>query len=249
MAEGVSAGWEAQRQAEIEAGRQRFQERSGQQKGEVDTARLTRDADEQQKEDEKRREAIYNPEIVNKREHDFAGSTLVDASQTMLEAYMHAADRVKKITTVADMRALEAFKFEGAKPEDAEKEAELQVTVMAEGQPTVLANERGEETEGRPRNASRDFTDEELALGRLGMPSDIATPKTKRQARKRAGENIPPARQVLKEAAIVSDLSMEPNEAVEIVKGMDDEVIQYGEDGDAGRVVTPDEPRLIKKAE
>jgi hypothetical protein len=157
----------------------------------------------------------------------------VDAAQTGLEAYMHLADRVKKVTSVADMRALERFDHEGSDTGAAEEHTELHIVTMAEGQPTPLANERGLETENRPLNTT-EFRDEELELGRAAVPSDEAVPKTRRRAGRRAKELVPDLQLVLKEAAIQSDPKMEENEAVEIVRATNDD-IRFVEDGEGLR--------------
>jgi hypothetical protein len=227
--------FEDRRRAEMEAGRSRVVERM--QSSQVDDPNFNdrvKAAERQLKEDDKRREELFNAEGLNGQAvHDRAGAEVIDQAQTELEAMGHAADRVEKIITWPQQ--LEMERQEGnADPDLATTITTHHVTAQAVNQPTVLANEAGIETEGRPLNTTlgpsgASFSDEALALDRQEAPSDKVVPKTRKAAEKVAKGKVPHARKLVKEQAVVTQYDPDKNEAIDAVRRAPAEAMNAGQ--------------------
>lgn len=184
-----------QREAELNAGRQRIQERLD--RSDNDQKRTMRDAfkraDEERKQDDERREKVLNaPGIADTAALDRAGAEIVDQAQTELEAIGHLYDRREKVTTVGQQWELEALEGH-ADPEAATEAATDAVTAQAVNQPTVLANNAGIPTEDRALN-----TTGFAAVDPLPIPEERHVPKNRRRAEKIAQQKVPSAGEVVK---------------------------------------------------
>lgn len=217
----ATPGWMAQREAELQAGREKVRENmAASHLARAQADRLIRDADAQIEEDMQRREQILDTSVaVDQREHDQAGAEVIDQAQTMLEAVQHLADRQEPILDFRRANRVDRLEDPTADPKAARDLAVDHVTAQAVNQPTVLASERGVETENRPLNDTDGmFPDAELALPVLPTPKDKHVPKTRPQAEEIADLKVPEAERVVKEAAIVSDQALHRNEAIDIVR-------------------------------
>ncbi len=200
---GESPAYDDRRRAELEAGRARLQElheaarKAGvKDSDEKDLKRRFRDADEEIKEDERRRDELLNFRPGNAIDRDRAGAEVADQAQTELEAVLHNADRQETIIAAAHQIAVEELDH----PTVDEKRAEVlttdMVTAQAVNQPVVLANEAGVDTESKPMNP-HDF-DEGLIDPRLvTMPDEKYVPRTRKKAEKISRHKIPRTSEVV----------------------------------------------------
>lgn len=198
------------RKAELDAGRARFDERSQGVDAKVRTQMLRRGEDEH-RESEDHRKAVYGEQedAVAKRERDRSGAEVQDQAQTQLEALLHLANREEPIIDMRRQTLIERLEGD-ADPGEAEDLTTDHVTAQAVNQPTVLANERGQETENQPLNttigmAGTDRPDEHLAQDQVKMPTDRETPKTRSDAEKVARGKVPPVEKVVRAGATTND--------------------------------------------
>lgn len=213
-------GWMAQREAEMNAGREKvMQNMAASDLAQRQAKDLIRAADERLKEDEEQRLRILDTSVaVDKREHDQAGAEVIDQAQTALEAVQHLADRQEPIIDFRRANRVERLEDPTVDTEAARQLVTDHVTAQAVNQPTILASEMGQETEGRPLNYGGVYSDDELALAVLPTPKDKHVPKTREQAEEIAALKVPETERVVKEAAIVSDDALHRNEAIDIVR-------------------------------
>lgn len=184
-----------QREAELNAGRQRISERmeraeNADRKG---LQRLFKDADRELKEDERRREEILNATGIEEQAVlDRAGAEVADQAQTQLEALGHLADSAERITSV--LQQLEMERLEGnADPGAATEMAVDATTAQAVNQPTVLANNAGLPTEDRALNTTGLTT-----VAPLPVPEERHVPKTRKRAEQIARNKVPPAEELVR---------------------------------------------------
>lgn len=221
-------GFMSQREAELRAGREKvLQNASASELAKKEADRLVREADERIKDDMLRRELILDTSVaMDKTEHDRAGAEIIDQAQTALEAIQHLADRQEPIIDMRRANRVERLEDETVDTTGAQELVTDFVTAQAVNQPTILAEQRGVETVGRPlNNTDGVFTDEELALAALPTPKDKHVPKTREQAESIASDKVPPVERMVKEAGIVSDYAPERNEAIDLVRAAPDEAL------------------------
>jgi hypothetical protein len=195
----VSPAFDAQRKAEMEAGRARLQELhdAAGHKG-PDLKHRFHDADKAIKEDEKRREELLTFQPGNQAERDRAGAEVADQAQTELEAVLHNADRMNQIIASDHQIAVEELDHPDVDTGKAEELTTDMVTAQAVNQPVPLANERGVDTETKPPNP-HDF-DESLIPDRLvQMPEEKYTPRTRAKAEKISRHKVPRAETVVRD--------------------------------------------------
>jgi hypothetical protein len=195
----VSPSLDAQRQAEMEAGRARLQElhKSAGHK-DADLKHVFSEADKVIKDDEKRREELLMFQPGNQAERDRAGAEVADQAQTELEAVLHNADRQTQIIASAHQIAVEELDHSDVDTGKAEELTTDMVTAQAVNQPVVLANERGEDTENKPPNPHA--FDESLIPDRLvTMPEEKYTPRTRAKAEKVSRHKVPRTETVVRD--------------------------------------------------
>jgi hypothetical protein len=198
-----SPAYDDRRIAELQAGRARLQElheaarKAGvKDSDEKDLKRRFRDADEEIKEDERRRHELLNFAPINRVDRDRAGAEVADQAQTQLEAVLHNADRQETIIASAHQIAVEELDHPTVDTKRAEALTTDMVTAQAVNQPVVLANEAGVDTESKPMNP-HDF-DEGLIDPRLvTMPEEKFTPRTRKKAEKVSRHKIPRTEEVV----------------------------------------------------
>jgi hypothetical protein len=190
---------EQQRQAEIQAGRDRVHETMGRMHDTKHYSEIKKRADAQIKEDEERRHQLLTaPGLGDRARLDRAGAEVADQAQTELEAVTHFADRRHRIILGEHSNAVERLEHEDADPKLATQTTLNEVTAQAVNQPTPLANEQGRDTIDRPLNNTL-FLDHELELDRPGItPEDRHVPKTREQAEEVARVRVPDAEQVVR---------------------------------------------------
>lgn len=221
--------FESRREAELAAGRRRVEDRSAAliKAGRADGKQIERSFKDAQRgldEDLKKREELLDTaKSFTQREADRAGAEVIDQAQTELEAVGHLANNDEPILDYRRQANVERLK-DGADPQAATEITTDVVTAQAVNQPTVLANDAGKETEGRPLNVT-DQPDSALALNIQQTPEDKHVPKTQAKARKTAKAKVPPAEKVVKEQAVVTQDKPEKNEAVEIVRKAPDDAL------------------------
>jgi hypothetical protein len=230
---------EDRRQAELDAGRARFEELSGNLDGAQKRQMLKRGEDEH-RESEEHRQSIYGAqkEAVSKAERDRAGAEVQDQSQTELEAVLHLADRNEPIIDMRRQTVIERLEDDA----DAGAAQELttdHVTAQAVNQPTVLANERGQETEKQPLNttlgvAGQGIPDEHLANDQIEMPTARETPKTRAAAVKVAKGKVPPTQKVVRHGATTNDPDPKTVDkgAVPVMRSASNDILSDASDDD-----------------
>jgi hypothetical protein len=191
-----SPSQDAQRQAEMAAGRARLAElhkTAGH--AEKDLHRRFRDADEEIKEDERRREELLNFRPGNKEERDRAGAEVADQAQTELEAVLHNADRHDTIISSEHQVAVEELDHPDVDTGLARDVTTDMVTAQSVNQPVVLDSEAGKDTTKPPN--PHDF-DESLIDPRLvTMPEEKFTPRTRKKAEWVSRKKVPNPETVL----------------------------------------------------
>jgi hypothetical protein len=209
---------EDRRKAEIEAGRERFLERS--KLAEISSKEVhaqQKIGDMQLNEDLQRRDEILNAEPdYSKAARDRAGAEIVDQAQTALEAVQHLADQEDRILTVEQELAIEALTHPNADPDRATAITTDMVTAQAVNQPTVLANNEGQNTEDQPLN-NGPFSDAELSQA-TPIPDEKHVPKTAARARLIAKKKVPDASEVVVPGWHQPDHNENENVAVDAVK-------------------------------
>lgn len=211
---------EANRSAELEAGRARFNERVDDKKV---SAELIKAADEALKEDEKRRDELVNAEgLGDKAKRERAQAEVGAQAQEQLGAYLHLSDQKEKITTLGQQLAAE--RLEGpVNPKDAEELVRLMHVGGGVNQPTPLAHEKGFPTEETPLTTSG-FETADMSLS-VELPSDTAVPKTRHTAAVANQEKIPPVeKMILKENGIGP---APPKESVEVFDSRPDTALSW----------------------
>jgi len=189
--------FEQRRLEEMEAGRARLRE-IGQAAGhdEKTLSKAIKNADEQIKEDERRREEMFAFQLINVADRDRAGAEVADQAQTELEAILHTADRAEPILTAEHQIAVEELDHPDVDEKRAEDLTTDMVTAQAVNQPVVLANEQGFDTEAKPMNPQG--FDERLIDTRLvTMPEEKHAPRTRQKAEKVSRHKIPRAKEVV----------------------------------------------------
>ena len=227
-AEDMPLTWLDQRELEMAAGRARIQEREGQLKANRSHAEEIRreEARKQEEEDNNRLAEARDGFISNRVELDRAGAEVADQAQTELEATQHTADRKNKVIDREHENMIEALDHPDVDTALAESITRDVVTAQAVNQPTILANNRGVDTETKPLNVTKhpvsggEWEDDALALDRQVKPSDATVPKTRPKAEKVAKGKVPPVKQVVKQ-------DFEPD-AVKIVRATDDDILGEG---------------------
>lgn len=196
--------------AELDAGRARFEERS---KGEDASLlkQMRKRGEEEHRESEEHRKSVYGAqeEAISKAERDRAGAEVQDQAQTEMEALLHLADRNEPIIDMRRQTLIERIEGD-ADPQGAQELTTDHVTAQAVNQPTILANERGQDTENQPLNttiglAGTDIPDDKLANDQVEMPTDRETPKTRAAAEKVAKGKVPPTQKVVRHGATSND--------------------------------------------
>lgn len=185
----------SQREAELNAGRARIEERLGQindKNAAEHSRRLMKETDKLNKEDLDRRDELLNaPGVEDKMIRDRAAAEIVDQAQTQLEDILHRANRSLPITTVADQLLAERLE-RNTDPGAATDATTDLVTAQAVNQPTVLANNAGIPTEDRALNTTG------LPVDPIAIPDERHVPKTRKRAEKIAKDKVPPAEDIVK---------------------------------------------------
>ena len=203
MSSTVPAGNEApnfeqRRFAEMEAGRARLRE-IAQAAGHDEKLlnKRIKDAEEEIKEDERRRDELLNFRPTNIADRDRAGAEVADQAQTELEAILHTADRAEPILTSPHQIAVEELEHPDVDTKRAEVLTTDMVTAQAVNQPVVLANERGVDTESKPMNPhgfEEDIIDPRMFTQ---MPEEKHVPRTRAKAEKISRHKVPRAEAVV----------------------------------------------------
>src|SRR5215207_10783678 len=190
--------FEQRRFAEMEAGRARLRE-IAQAAGHDEKLlnKRIKDAEEEIKEDERRRDELLNFRPTNIADRDRAGAEVADQAQTELEAILHTADRAEPILTAPHQIAVEELDHPDVDTKRAEVLTTDMVTAQAVNQPVVLANERGVDTESKPMNP-HDF-EEDIIDPRMftQIPEEKHVPRTRQKAEKISRHKIPRAEEVV----------------------------------------------------
>jgi len=209
--DGTQSAFLLAREAELAAGRERFNERHS---SDEDSAKFLEEAEKQRQEDEERRASLLEAGgLGNQAERDRAGAEVGDQAQTMLEGIKHLADREETIFTRQQDQEAEAL-IGRADPETAHEIATEMTIAQAVNQPTPLANDAGQETEDRPLNLTT-FEDRVLAL--TAIPEEKHVPKTRSRAKQIAEMKVPPAEKIVHEDNL--------DDAVEVVAATPDEAL------------------------
>jgi hypothetical protein len=242
-------GLSKQREAEMERGRQLSRERSALRGDVKDFQHRVKEADARIKEDEDRRHStIIEPVTAGDKElRDITGAAVQDQAQTLHEAILHLADRQEPIIDFRRQRRVDLLEDETVDTAEAHEIAVQAVLAQAVNQPTVLANNQGQETEDKPLNISL-FADDELALTRVVLPPDELTPKTRDQAEEAAVGMVPEPERVVGDGKVSNDDNPETIEAVDVFCAAPDISMSYPIPGDVDkRLAEADENEPVAK--
>lgn len=218
----------SRREAEIELGRKRFNERHDAKDRKVAIKEVDEAEAERRKELE---EAANRDDAATKRERDRAGAEVIDQAQTELEAVQHLADQEETVITREDEDELERL-LGNADPAAAQAVTKSLVEAQAINQPTPLAAAKGQDV-SKPLNTSG-RADEDVALDRQGLPEDRHTPKTQAQASKVAKGKVPAPKEVVGPGKVVNDDDPSTVKAVKVARAQPDSILDDGDldDGD-----------------
>jgi hypothetical protein len=242
-------GLSKQREAEMERGRQLSRERSALRGDVKDFQHRMKEADARIKEDEDRRHStIIEPTpAADKTLHDIAAAAVQDQSQTLHEAIIHLADRQEPIIDFRRQKRVDLLEDETVDTAEAHEIAVQTVLAQAVNQPTVLANNQGQDTENRPLNISL-FADDELALTRVVLPPDELTPKTRDQAEEAAVGMVPEPERVVGAGKVSNDEDPASVESVDVFCAAPDISMSYPIPGDVDkRLMEADENEPVVK--
>jgi hypothetical protein len=194
----VSPALDAQRRAEMDAGRARLQElHDAAGIKDPDFKNRLKDSDETVKEDEARRHELLTFAPGSQAERDRAGAEVADQAQTELEAVLHFADRQEQIIAGEHQSQVERLDHRTVNIDKAEQTTTDAVTAQAVNQPVVLAHPDGYDT-AKPLNPQD--MEEHLIPDRLvRAPSERYAPRTREKAEKVSRHKVPRVEQVVKQ--------------------------------------------------
>lgn len=192
--------FEDNRLAELSVGRARLEELSKNREDhdEKDFKRRLRDADEQIKEDERRRDELLNAApMAAGADRDRAGAEVADQAQSELESVIHNADRQERILTAGHSISVELLEHPTVDMGKAEQQSMDLTTAQAVNQPVVLAEQAGEDTSKvlNPDGWPEERIDERL----VAIPPEKYTPRSRKKAEELARKKTPDAETVVRE--------------------------------------------------